>query len=201
MRLIQLTFKITGNTGNIDMVDIVLSGTPISNKLPLDINTLYLIRKTEYNDFTKLLANVIQENFLKKNKQEMLEALLEPNKFLLDGDGLMMSLLKNKAKHIYNIFKSIPGFIYILKKKIIPVASYNTQLLQLLLGLDNIKLLYSNEHFKLLLDNPDENKEEIISTMISCMIHNSFIEQNVDRRINKTRRIRRIYSADSISSE
>ena len=27
--------------------------------------------------------------------------------------------------------------------------------------------------------------------MISCVIHNSFIEQNVDRRTNKTRRVRR----------
>lgn len=122
----------------------------------------------------------------------MIEALLEPNKFLLDGDGLMMSLLKNKAKHVYNSFKNIPGCVYVLKKKIIPLASYNTQLLQLLLGLDNVKLLYSNEHFKSLLDNPIQNKEEIISIMISCMIHNSFIEQNVDRRTNKTRRRRDI---------
>ena len=167
------------------------TGTPISRKEPLDPLEISRIRTTEYSDFTKTLSTVIEGNFLKKNKEEMLESLLEPNKLLLDGDGLMISLLKNKARHIYNILKSIPGFTYILKKKIIPVASYNTQLLQLVLGLDNIKLLYSNEHFKSLLDTPAQNKEEIISIMISCVIHNSFIEQNVDRRTNKTRRVRR----------
>ena len=102
----------------------------------------------------------------------------------------MITLLENKAKHIYNILRIIPGFISILKSKIIPIASYNTQLLQLLLGLDNIKLLYNNEHFISLLDNPIENKDTIISIMISCMIHNSFIGQNVDRRVNRTRKQR-----------
>ena len=40
-------------------------------------------------------------------------------------------------------------------------------------------------------NNPIENKDTIISIMISCMIHNSFIGQNVDRRVNRTRKQRR----------
>jgi hypothetical protein len=169
----------------------VKKGTLISNNTPLDPASLELIRISEYNDFIKVLRSVIERRFLTKSKLEMQAALLEPNKFLLDGDGLMITLLENKAKHIYNILRIIPGFISILKSKIIPIASYNTQLLQLLLGLDNIKLLYNNEQFISLLDNPIENKDTIISIMISCMIHNSFIGQNVDRRVNRTRKQRR----------
>lgn len=50
------------------MVDIVLTGTPISHKEELNVNTVNAIRKSEYNDFTKLLGGVIEGNFLKKNK-------------------------------------------------------------------------------------------------------------------------------------
>jgi hypothetical protein len=101
----------------------VKKGTLISNNTPLDPASLELIRISEYNDFIKVLRSVIERRFLTKSKLEMQAALLEPNKFLLDGDGLMITLLENKAKHIYNILRIIPGFISILKSKIIPIAS------------------------------------------------------------------------------
>lgn len=133
--------------------------------------------RTEYIDFINIIHDSIERRFLSKTPDEMKESLLKPQEFLLDGDGFILKLLETKAIPVYNAITYVP-FGLTLIKKIIPIATKNVGILQILFGLDKIKLLYNDKSFTDLLDDPTNNKETIKNRLTSCIIHDSFIELN-----------------------
>ena len=132
--------------------------------------------QTEYNDFIGIIRSVITKRFINKNSLKN-NLLLTPQKFLLEGpDGLIMVLLEKKAVPVYNILYRM-GLIGLVSNTILPLATEKMAILQILFGLDKIKLLYNDISFTELLTNPETNKTAIENRLIACIINNSFIEQ------------------------